>query len=187
MFKYISLSLIWKHVGMSNSVATSIVTGHLYLGVKPALPLFLSQFSLDFFPSPPPPRQVIDHRPQHVLSEITRYPKAGDPNPFVKVGVLDLSAPPPSEEGAPSGGEGSGITWVDLSGYEPEDLLVVSVSWLPRGSGTLVFQAQNKEQTWLDLNLACADTAGQTIKPKKKKIHLVLERAPALSPPLPSF
>eukprot|EP00457_Paulinella_chromatophora_P001893 gb/GEZN01001895.1/.p1 GENE.gb/GEZN01001895.1/~~gb/GEZN01001895.1/.p1 ORF type:complete len:844 (+),score=167.11 gb/GEZN01001895.1/:144-2534(+) len=126
---------------------------------------------------------VIDHRPQHVLSEITRYPKAGDPNPFVQLGIIHVnsssppsspfplsssssasssSSPPPhSSSSSPSSSSlVAPITWIDLTSYKPEDLLIVSVSWKPHNSDVVVFQAMNKEQTWLDLNLA-STTTGQ--------------------------
>ena len=86
--------------------------------------------------SPVPEFTVIDHIPQHLKNEVTRYPKAGDPNPKPRVGVVSAS-----------GGE---TLWIDLSGYRPEDLLIVRVGWNNDGT-EVILQAQNKEQTWLDL------------------------------------
>ena len=91
--------------------------------------------------TPVPEFAVVDHIPYRQEVEITPYPKAGDPNPLVKVGVVDVAGGP--------------ARWVDLGKYKPEDLLVVRVSWTP-DSRSVVYQAQNREQTFLDLNLAAA-------------------------------
>ena len=82
---------------------------------------------------------VVDHLPYRLGLEQTNYPKAGDRNPLVRLGVVPAA-----------GGE---TTWVDLGRYTPTDMLVVSVGWAP-GGDQVVFQVQNREQTWLDLNLA---------------------------------
>ncbi len=87
--------------------------------------------------SPVPSFTVVDHLPQHLELEVTRYPKAGDANPRPRLGVV-----------AAAGGE---TVWADLSAYQPDDLLIVRVGYAP--DGRLFFQAQNKEQTWLDLNV----------------------------------
>jgi dipeptidyl-peptidase-4 len=96
---------------------------------------------------------VIDHAPdaldkdKTVRAEVENYPKAGDPNPSVKLGVTRAD-----------GGE---VTWIDLAGY-PEDLLVVRVGWSPDGK-QVVFQVQDRIQTWLDLVAADPET-GKTTK-----------------------
>lgn len=96
--------------------------------------------------SPVPPFTVIDHMPQHLTSEITRYPKAGDPNPNAKLAVI-------SNVNSPTDAQAH---WVDLeSQYDPKDLLIVNVGWTP-DSKEVVFQAQNKEQTYLHLNFVTA-------------------------------
>ncbi|MFL6253620.1 MAG: DPP IV N-terminal domain-containing protein [Pyrinomonadaceae bacterium] len=82
---------------------------------------------------------IVDHIPRQQVLEETPYPLAGDPNPLVRLGVVE-----------PTGGE---TRWVDAAGYEPADLLVVRVSWSP-DSRRVVWQAQNREQTYLDLNAA---------------------------------
>ncbi|PYS82905.1 MAG: hypothetical protein DMF67_11060 [Acidobacteria bacterium] len=91
---------------------------------------------------------VVDHIPRGQVIEDTPYPLAGDPNPLVRLGVV-----------AAAGGD---TRWVDTAGYEPADLLVVRVAWSP-DSRRVVYQAQNREQTYLDLNAADADT-GKTSK-----------------------
>jgi dipeptidyl-peptidase-4 len=82
---------------------------------------------------------VVDHLPYRLELETTDYPKAGDLNPLVRLGVVPAV-----------GGE---TVWADLGRYTPTDLLIVSVDWTPDGDA-VVFQTQNREQTWLDLNLA---------------------------------
>lgn len=110
--------------------------------------------------------------------ETTFYPQAGDPNPIVKVGISDVTKTsyagqipkigkklPPSLQGP-----GAGMRFVDLAAYKPEDLLIARVAWSP-DSKAVVFQALNREQTFLDLNAATA------IDGKVKK--LLTERSPA--------
>lgn len=87
--------------------------------------------------TPVQPFIIIDHIPYAQDIETTYYPRAGDPNPTVKLGIADVS--------------GAGTKWVDNYQYEPVSLLIVRVSWTPDGK-ELVYQAQNREQTWLDLN-----------------------------------
>ena len=82
---------------------------------------------------------VLDHIPYHPGVEHWEYPKAGDANPVVRLGIVRAAGGP--------------TTWADLSGYRPSDPLVVDVDWTP-DSARVVFQVQDREQTWLDLVLA---------------------------------
>ena len=91
---------------------------------------------------------VVDHLPYRLDLEVTDYPKAGDLNPIVRLGVVPAV-----------GGE---TVWVDLDHYTPTDMLVVSVDWTPAGDAVM-FQVQNREQTWLDLNRTDA-ISGQTTR-----------------------
>lgn len=84
---------------------------------------------------------VVDHIPYHQALEVTPYPKAGDPNPLVQLGVVNAA--------------GGATRWVDTFKYQPSDLLIVRVTWTPDGK-RVVYQAQNREQTFLDLNFADA-------------------------------
>lgn len=84
---------------------------------------------------------VVDHIPYRQEVEVTPYPKAGDPNPVVQLGVIDAA--------------GGSPRWMDTYKYQPSDLLIVRVSWTP-DSKKVVYQAQNREQTFLDLNFADA-------------------------------
>lgn len=71
---------------------------------------------------------------QHGYLENTHYPKAGDPNPQVKVGVVDVSA--------------GTVTWAD---FDPEtDQYFGTPFWRPDGSSLLV-QWMPREQNELKL------------------------------------
>jgi len=84
---------------------------------------------------------VVDHIPYRQNVEITPYPKAGDPNPTVQLGVISAA--------------GGATRWIDTYKYQPSDFLIVRVSWTP-DSKRVVYQAQNREQSFLDLNFADA-------------------------------
>lgn len=80
---------------------------------------------------------VVDHIPYPQTLETTAYPRAGDPNPLVQLGVVKAAG---------------GVTqWIDTSKYTPTDFLVVRVSWTP-DSSKVAYQAQNREQSFLDFN-----------------------------------
>ncbi len=64
------------------------------------------------------------------------YPKAGEANPVVRIGVV------PAAGGKPA--------FLDLGDYPPADTLVVRVGWLP-DSKRLYAYVQNRTQTWLDI------------------------------------
>ena len=88
---------------------------------------------------PVPEYTVVDDIPYRPTVEVTDYPKAGDANPLVRLGIARAA--------------GGGIVWVEQGNYVPADMLVVDVDWAP-GTLGLTYQVQNREQTWLDLNLA---------------------------------
>ena len=90
---------------------------------------------------------VIDHIPYHPEVEDWSYPKAGDPNPRVRLGIAQVT--------------GGATTWVDITQYAPFEPLIVRVGWTP-DSQSVVFQVQNREQTWLDLNSVSTKTGAVT-------------------------
>jgi dipeptidyl-peptidase-4 len=92
---------------------------------------------------PVPEYTIVDHLPYRPALEVTDYPKAGDPNPIVRLGV-----------GRVSGGD---VRWVDTAAYAKTEILIVNVDWSP-DSKQVVHQVQDREQTWLDLNLGDAST-----------------------------
>lgn len=89
--------------------------------------------------NPVPNFPVVDHIPTDQVLENTPYPKAGDPNPTVKLGIANTV--------------GGDTQWVNTYKYPAEDLLIVRVGWFPDGK-KVWYQAQNREQTFLDLNSA---------------------------------
>lgn len=85
-----------------------------------------------------PIHTIVDEVPTHTAVETMAYPKAGDPNPAVRLGMIEVA---------------TGQTrWIDLTTYATDEPLVVYVTWAP--DGKLVYQVQNRTQTWLDLNEA---------------------------------
>jgi dipeptidyl-peptidase-4 len=79
--------------------------------------------------------------------ETWQYPRAGDPNPSVKLGVARAA--------------GGATDWIDLSKYGP-DYLVVRVDWAP--TGALIYEVENRTQSWLDLNAASVASSPVSIK-----------------------
>jgi dipeptidyl-peptidase-4 len=86
-----------------------------------------------------PEYTIVDDIPYRPDIEVTDYPKAGDTNPGVRLGIARVV-----------GGE---RTWVDTASYVETDILIVDVAWAPNGS-RLTYQVQDREQTWLDLDEA---------------------------------
>lgn len=81
---------------------------------------------------------IVDHLPIVNDLEMMSYPKAGDPNPTVSLGIVSVDNP-------------TEVQWIDLENYGSE-FLISQVGWKPDGTA-LAFQVQNREQTWLDLCL----------------------------------
>ena len=90
-----------------------------------------------------PAYMITDHLPYRPELEVAPYPKAGDPNPIARLGLSRIS--------------GGNPDWVDLSSYADAEPLIVNVDWTPAAS-EVVFQIQDREQTWLDLNIADASS-----------------------------
>jgi dipeptidyl-peptidase-4 len=91
---------------------------------------------------PVPEYTVVDHIPYRPALEVSDYPKAGDPNPLVKLGISNVG--------------GGNPVWADVSPSATSEYLIVDVNWTP-DSQRVVYQIQDREQTWLDLNLADVD------------------------------
>lgn len=81
---------------------------------------------------------LVDYVPIRPKVQELRYPKAGDPNPRVRLGIVPTT--------------GGATTWVDLAAYEGTDILISGVSWSP--DGRVVFAVQDREQRWLHLDAA---------------------------------
>jgi dipeptidyl-peptidase 4 len=82
---------------------------------------------------------IVDHISHLQDLEVTPYPKAGDPNPTVKLGVVSAT--------------GGATRWVDLAGYAKDEPLIVRAGWTPDGK-KVFYEIQDRIQTWLDLNTA---------------------------------
>jgi dipeptidyl-peptidase-4 len=89
--------------------------------------------------------------------ETWQYPRAGDPNPTVKLGVVRAA-----------GGPGE-IDWIDLSKYADTDFLVVRVAWTP--AGRLAFEVENRTQSWLDVNTVDVNPATSSTAVPKTLLH----------------
>ncbi len=114
------------------------------------------------------PRFVITNdagQPQIV--EDTKYPKAGDPNPTVRLGIADVTRSPiiPSPARIPVIGDrlpgavqrlGDSVVFANLDTYKDRDILIARVAWTP-DSEQVLFQTLDREQTFNDLNSAARD------------------------------
>ncbi|MBI1752818.1 MAG: S9 family peptidase [Acidobacteria bacterium] len=76
---------------------------------------------------------LMDDRFQPQQAHRARYPKAGDPNPIARLGVVDLAGH---------------TTWM-AEPYPGKETLIVQVGWDP--SGHLLAAHQDRVQSWLDL------------------------------------
>jgi len=91
----------------------------------------LAYLSLD--ESKVPVYTLMDDRFQPQKALKARYPKAGDPNPIARLGVVDLAGT---------------TTWMDEP-YAGHETLIVQVGWDPEGR--LLATHQDRIQSWLDL------------------------------------
>jgi dipeptidyl-peptidase-4 len=78
---------------------------------------------------------VLDHLPTRLNVENMPYPKAGDPNPLAKLGIVSVG--------------GGGVAYADLSDYSDTSSLITHAGWLPESTG-VYFYVQDRAQTWLD-------------------------------------
>jgi dipeptidyl-peptidase-4 len=82
---------------------------------------------------------IVDHIPNEQALEVYSYPKAGMPNPIVRLGFVPVA--------------GGATKWVDTFKYQMVEPLIVRVGWKP-DSSKVWFCITNREQNWLDLNFA---------------------------------
>jgi dipeptidyl-peptidase-4 len=97
---------------------------------------------LEFDETPVPRVPIVDFLPTHPTVEWQRYPKAGDPNPVVRLGVVAATGGP--------------TTWVDPPGAK--DGYLARANWTPDGRSLLV-QVLNRRQDRLSL-LSCDPATG---------------------------
>jgi len=92
---------------------------------------------------------MVDHIPFEPKAILQRYPKAGEPNPLVKLGVVNLSS--------------KKTVWVDIG--QKEERYIARAIWLP-DSSALSLQLLNRLQNRLELLL---------VDPQTGKVKLVLK------------
>jgi len=85
---------------------------------------------------------IVDYSPQYPTVTWQKYPKAGEPNPRVRIGVVDVAS--------------GAVTWMGTGGEE--GVYLARVDWAPDGR-TLAIQRLNREQTQLDV-LRCQAADG---------------------------
>ena len=71
--------------------------------------------------------------------EAIRYPKAGQTNPTVTLGVIDVTADKPA------------AVFAEMGEYNPADTLFARVGWVPGDKPVPFTYLQNRTQTWLDV------------------------------------
>lgn len=103
---------------------------------------------LRFDDGPVPSFPLFSSKGDHGRLEITRYPKAGDPNPYVKLGVVPAT--------------GGDIVWADIE--EKADHYVAWPFWL-KDSSELTFQWMNRDQTVIQIFAMDLETG------KKRKLY----------------
>jgi dipeptidyl-peptidase-4 len=81
---------------------------------------------------------------QHGELERQRYPKAGDPNPYVQIGVVPVSG----DQGTGAAGAGTAVVWMDFEAKDDHyiawpfwtpDSKTLTVQWMNRGQDTIRF------------------------------------------------
>ena len=98
---------------------------------------------------------VTDHLGYRHRAPEERYPTAGETNPRARLGIVAAAGGP--------------VAWAESDRYTPGATLIVNVAWKP-DSRSVAYQVQNREQTWLDLNVASSTGVVR---------HLLRETTPA--------
>ena len=95
---------------------------------------------LEFRESPVPTYPLVDQIPTHATATFQRYPKAGDPNPIVRVGIV-------AAKGGP-------VTWTDVS--TEDDSYIARVYWTGDGKAVAIETLNRAQDHWM---LKLADVA----------------------------
>ncbi len=113
-----------------------------------------------------PTFQIAAHTTVDQKFETESYPKAGDANPTVRLGVVAMA-----------GGE---TTWIDTSAYSDTELIIAHFNWLPQSTG-IYWYAQNRIQTWLDVCVASlpATSTSATSKATVPSVKLLRDETDA--------
>ena len=95
---------------------------------------------LEIRESPVPVYPIVDQIPTHAKATMQRYPKAGDPNPIVRVGVVAA--------------KGGAVTWTDVT--TKDDSYIARVYWTGDGSAVAIETLNRAQDRW---TLKLADAA----------------------------
>lgn len=82
---------------------------------------------------------VVNNTKRKQEVEETLYPRAGEPNPKVRAGVVSVAGGP--------------VRWIELNNYLEGTYLITGIGWMP-DSEQIFFFVQDRAQTWLDFNTA---------------------------------
>ena len=106
---------------------------------------------------------VVDHIPYDQVLEDTKYPISGEPNPAAELGVVNAA--------------GGATRWVNNFKYHGGEFLITRVGWTP-DSKKLVYEIQDREQTWLDLNVAASPDSPETLVHEASKTWVNVSELP---------
>ena len=82
---------------------------------------------------------VVNNTGKKQKVEETPYPRAGEPNPKVNIGIVTTAGGP--------------VRWVELDDYLEGTYLVTGAGWMPDNK-RIFFYVQDRAQKWLDFNTA---------------------------------
>ena len=82
---------------------------------------------------------VVNNTGKKQKVEETTYPRAGEPNPKVNIGIVTTA--------------GGTVRWIDPDNYLDGTYLVTNAGWMP-DSKKIFFFVQDRAQKWLDFNTA---------------------------------
>jgi dipeptidyl aminopeptidase/acylaminoacyl peptidase len=100
---------------------------------------------VQFDDRPVPRFTVLDLIPPRQTVENTPYPRAGEPNPIARFGMVPV--------------DGGPVHWAELASYGKEPVLIVQGGWMPDSKQAYLY-IQDRAQIWLDF--CTVSTAGGT-------------------------
>jgi len=85
--------------------------------------------------APVPMFTIVNDLPVTQVVESTKYPRPGEPNPRVRLGIASI---------------GGSVSFADTTGYQPDNSIIANVGWWPDGSAAC-FYVTDRTQTWMDV------------------------------------
>jgi dipeptidyl-peptidase-4 len=82
---------------------------------------------------------IVNNTGKNQKMEQTPYPRAGEPNPNVRIGIVTTAGGP--------------VRWIEMDDYLEGTYLITAAGWTP-DSEKIFFFVQDRAQTWLDFNTA---------------------------------